>query len=512
MRLFSKKYLFGALGIVILGVVLFFAFRDKAIVYDLVSIERGTIVQEVSVTGRAVPLEDIELAFETAGRVSRVLKSVGDRVRPGDFIAALDAAELSAQEAEAQASVSAEKARLEELRRGPRPEELRIKETAISQASQDLLNLYAGTPQILNDAHNDADDAVRKQIDDLFQNDEKADPQLSFSASDSQAEGRAEAGRVTASKELNAWRLEINLAYATSNAAMLDDYLSRARGHLVAVIGFLNNTGDALVSAQQVPVATLSSYKTDLATARTNVTSALQTVSSREQAIALQKLAVRRAEDELALTKAGTTVEQIKNQEAKVAQAEANLLSIGAKLAKTWLRSPIEGTVTKQDAKVGAIVSANTLLATVLSENLLEVELFLPEADVAKIAIGNSAKITLDAYGEGVVFTGKVFSLDPAETLIEGVSTYKTTVMFLDADERIKPGMTANVDILAAKKENVVFAPQRSIIVRDGKKYVEVYRNGKKEEREVETGLRGSEGNIEIVSGLEAGEEIIRLP
>ena len=353
---------------------------------------------------------------------------------------------------------------------------------------------------------------MRKQIDDLFQNDEKADPQLSFSASDSQAEGRAEAGRVTASKELNAWRLEINLAYATSNAAMLDDYLSRARGHLVAVIGFLNNTGDALVSAQQVPVATLSSYKTDLATARTNVTSALQTVSSREQAIALQKLAVRRAEDELALTKAGTTVEQIKNQEAKVAQAEANLLSIGAKLAKTWLRSPIEGTVTKQDAKVGAIVSANTLLATVLSENLLEVELFLPEADVAKIAIGNSAKITLDAYGEGVVFTGKVFSLDPAETLIEGVSTYKTTVMFLDADERIKPGMTANVDILAAKKENVVFAPQRSIIVRDGKKYVEVYRNGKKEEREVETGLRGSEGNIEIVSGLEAGEEIIRLP
>src|SRR3989344_4390172 len=212
MRLFSKKYLFGALGIVILGVVLFFAFRDKAIVYDLVSIERGTIVQEVSVTGRAVPLEDIELAFETAGRVSRVLKSVGDRVRPGDFIAALDAAELSAQEAEAQASVSAEKARLEELRRGPRPEELRIKETAISQASQDLLNLYAGTPQILNDAHNDADDAVRKQIDDLFQNDEKADPQLSFSASDSQAEGRAEAGRGTAAKEVKAWRLEINLA------------------------------------------------------------------------------------------------------------------------------------------------------------------------------------------------------------------------------------------------------------------------------------------------------------
>jgi macrolide-specific efflux system membrane fusion protein len=82
----------------------------------------------------------------------------------------------------------------------------------------------------------------------------------------------------------------------------------------------------------------------------------------------------------------------------------------------------------------------------------------------------------------------------------------------LNEDERVKPGMTANAEILTDKREGVLYVPQRSVVTRNGQKYAQIYRNGKIEEKIVQTGLRGSDGNIEIISGLNEGDKILRLP
>ena len=65
--------------------------------------------------------------------------------------------------------------------------------------------------------------------------------------------------------------------------------------------------------------------------------------------------------------------------------------------------------------------------------------------------------------------------VDPAETIIDGVATYKTTLQFTDEDVRIKSGMTANVDITGLEKKDVLAVPQRAVFARAGHRFVKYY-------------------------------------
>lgn len=103
-------------------------------------------------------------------------------------------------------------------------------------------------------------------------------------------------------------------------------------------------------------------------------------------------------------------------------------------------------------------------------------------------------------------------SIDPAETIIEGVSTYNTTLQFQKNDERIKSGMTANVNIFGEKRIGVVAIPQRALVRIDDKVFVRILKDetaGIIEEVEARTGLKGSDGYIEIISGVSAGDKIM---
>ena len=133
----------------------------------------------------------------------------------------------------------------------------------------------------------------------------------------------------------------------------------------------------------------------------------------------------------------------------------------------------------------------------------------MPEADIAKVAVGNGSLVTLDAYGRDVVFEAKVVAVDPAETIVDGVATYKVTFQFVKNDERVKSGMTANIDIKSASRENVIAVPQRAIIRKNGDQFVRIADGESFREVKVETGLRGSDGNIEIISGINEGDKVI---
>ncbi len=93
--------------------------------------------------------------------------------------------------------------------------------------------------------------------------------------------------------------------------------------------------------------------------------------------------------------------------------------------------------------------------------------------------------------------------------MIEGVPTYKVTLYFNDRDERVRSGMTANLDILTERREGVFRIPSRAVTTKDGKKIVRVPDISGLREVVVETGLRGSDGSIEIVSGLSEGDEVV---
>ena len=96
---------------------------------------------------------------------------------------------------------------------------------------------------------------------------------------------------------------------------------------------------------------------------------------------------------------------------------------------------------------------------------------------------------------------------------MEGVPTYRTTFTLSEPDPTIKPGLTANVTVIAERKENALIVPQQLLIYRDGKKFVLVDRGGAEpEEHEIKTGIRGTDGTIEVLSGIDETDTLREPP
>lgn len=470
MAKFYKRPIFIAGAIVIIAIVgIYFYFRSEEDGLGFVVVKKGNIVSEVSVTCRVKPVKSVELAFEKSGRVSLVLADVGNFVYAGQPLVKEDSSELQAQLSKARADLASGEAEL-------------------NKSKVILGNYYSSIIDVLNGAYIKADDAVKNQADTMFTNGESDTPKLSFSTSNSQAQTDSQNGRLLSRAELNDWRQELLGLSAVSSRGDLDSALEKSQKHLSAINSFLVSTMDALNKVYGLTQSTLDSYKTNITTARTNVNTVLTNIADQKQSIDSQKATVD-------------------SDEAAGESYKATIQNIEAQISKTVLYSPISGVVTKQDAKVGEIAAANAVLVSVMSASQFEVEANIPEVDIAKVKISSPAAITLDAYGNNVVFDAKVSAIDPAETVIEGVATYKTTLRFLKEDGRIKSGMTGNADILYEKHSDVLVIPNRLVTEKNGEKFVTIIENDNQKEVAVKTGLRGTDGNIEILEGLKEGDK-----
>ena len=192
-----------------------------------------------------------------------------------------------------------------------------------------------------------------------------------------------------------------------------------------------------------------------------------------------------------------------------MAAAEADLLTARSQLQKTLITAPFAGVVTAVDVEAGETAAVNAAVISMINADTLQIESFIPEIHVALLANGDPAAVTLDAYGPDVVFDARVVFIDPAETVRDGVSTYRAILQFSEKDSRIRAGMTANVVITTDQKSGILSVPQGIIQQRDGKKYVQVKDGEMIIEREVETGGVSSFGDVEITAGLSEGDAVI---
>jgi len=132
----------------------------------------------------------------------------------------------------------------------------------------------------------------------------------------------------------------------------------------------------------------------------------------------------------------------------------------------------------------------------------------VPETEAAKLSVGDPAVVTFDAYRDEE-FQATVSKIESVETVIDGVITYDVVFDFTEQDERLRSGMTADLVVLVEQKENVLAGPQRAIYGERGQRAVDVVRGETTEKVMVETGLRSSDGLIEIVGGLKEGDEVV---
>lgn len=475
---------------------------------SLVVVTRGSIVQEVTVTGNTKPEQSVDLAFEKSGKVVGVFANVGDAVSAGKLLIKLDSSELAGSLAEAEANVDAQNAKLLELKNGTRLEEIQIDETKVANAVIALDDARRGLIDKLNDAYTKSDDAIRNTADEFFSNPRSFNPQFNFSGTDPQLKSNLEHGRFLLEPSLADWKSSLQTLSAGSD---LGSYSDAAKKNLGAIKSFLDNIAfaiNSLTPSASAPQSTIDAYKANVATARANINTAIVNLSAAVEKWRSQDSALTLAKNELALAKAGTVADRITAQDAALKQAQAKRATIQAQIAKTFLYSPIAGVITKQEAKVGEIAPANIVLVSVISQNKFEIDANVPEADIAKISVGNQARVSLDAYGDAA-FRARVAQIDPAETVVDGVPTYLVKFRFDGEDSRVKSGMTANIDIETAKKEGVLLLSQRAVIRKNGDTIVMLRDASGDHEVKIETGIRGPNGMIEVVSGLQEGDRIV---
>jgi len=497
-------------AIIVIGGFAYLKTRPAPSPYESVIMKAAPMEQLVSVTGKVQAQESVELAFSVSGRVTSVDARVGQAVLAGAPLVRLDASDLSAQLAQAQAQADSAQATLDGLIAGAQPSDIAASQAAVDKARQDLANMYAGISDTLSDSLAKGTDAVRTQLNGFFSNADTANPQLTYSTSDSQSATDAATERMLSGAALDDWQAELSTISPSSGIATLEAAIAHGITRLAVMRILIQDVNATLNSGTNLSATTLASYKTSAATALSEINTAISNLNSTSQSIASQKITVQQLQSQLELKRAGATPQAIAAQQAMVNAARANVQGIQAQLGKTVLRAPFSGLVTRQDAKAGAAVSPNVTLVAVSSQGGYEIETYVPEADIAKVTVGNPARVTLDAYGDTVPFSAAVLSIDPAETVLEGVSTYKVILSIARSKEPVKSGMTANVDIVTATRASAISVPARAVYRNNGKSYVKILlANGTTGEREVTTGIQGADGSLELMSGVKEGESVV---
>lgn len=476
---------------------------------ELFKVTKGDVAQKVAVTGTVKAAQDVSLAFERSGTVSRLYVSVGASVVPGQILAELSNADVIADRVSAEANVNAEKARLAELRRGARAEELKVQESRVQSAEVALVDARQGLQDKVADSYTRSEDAVRNSIDQFFNSPRGTSPKLVFAATEADLRTLIESERFKVEEILGAWKTRT--AQLKSDPQSIAESAQFSRDSLQAVKNFLEHVAQAVnaLTTASFSQTTIDSYRASVSSARTSVNTAIVNLSTAEEKVRSADSSLALAKRELELSRAGSSSEQIAVQEARVAQAEAELLGRSAQVGKTILRSPIYGIVTRVNPNLGESVSAQSPVILLISRSNYQIEAQVPEADIAKIAVGQKAEVTLDAYDQTELFPAHVVAIDPAETLVDGVPTYKATLQFEKKDERVRPGMTANIDVLANQKTGVLYVPARAVASKDTGRVVQMVLGGKIVEVPVVIGIRGSDGSVEILEGLKEGDEVV---
>lgn len=236
----------------------------------------------------------------------------------------------------------------------------------------------------------------------------------------------------------------------------------------------------------------------------------------------------------------------IKAAEGSVAQSRGSLMQSKTNLRYSIIRSPVDGVVISRAVDVGQTVAASfqtpTLFTIAQDLTKMQIEVSVDEADISRIKLGQAASFTVDAYPEQK-FEGAVAQVRSAPVVNQNVVTYVVVVNVDNSEMKLKPGMTANVSVVVARKEDALKIPPAALRFKpkggneqsqgktgsaapqgkggrggggkpgerkgDGGQVVYTLKEGKPVPLSIKTGIAGS-GSVELVEGtLKEGDEVI---
>ncbi len=196
---------------------------------------------------------------------------------------------------------------------------------------------------------------------------------------------------------------------------------------------------------------------------------------------------------------------------ADIAAAEARVAAAQSTLNLAYISAPFDGTITQANPAIGDQVSAGTSAFRMDDLSHLLVDLQVSEVDINSVFVGQTATLTFDAI-LGKPYTGKVVEVGQSGDTVQGVVSFTVTVELTDADELVKPGMTAAVTVVVEEVTDVILIPNRAVRLVDGDRVVYKLVNGQPEQVKIRLGSSSDTTSVLVDGDIKEGDLIILNP
>ncbi|MFZ2975836.1 MAG: efflux RND transporter periplasmic adaptor subunit [Candidatus Moraniibacteriota bacterium] len=270
------------------------------------------------------------------------------------------------------------------------------------------------------------------------------------------------------------------------------------RGQLLSEINpeEANISYSQAVSDQKAAQAQLEQAKSDMDAQKAKLKSVEKSSTANKYDEKYQKEIKNQSED------------NIKVKEALLNKANESVQNARLQAGKTKLYAPIDGTITKQSLEAGEIVYLYTPVISLVGNGTLEIQAYVSEIEVAKISVGDKAKVKIDA-SQTEDLEATVSAVDPVETNASNISSYKVTLVPSFSMDNLKSGMMVDITLNRGEKKNTLIIPTQSVFEENGKSFVLVEVDGAQIKKEVQLGVNDQEGSVEILSGIGEQDKIV---
>jgi len=416
--------------------------------YQTVTAQQGDLTATVGATGSVHSSQSAVLTWQTSGTVDQVNVEVGNAVTKDQELTNLVPTSL--------------------------PQNVILAQADLVNAQQALKDLY------------DTELALAQAEDNLSQAQKAVDDAQQYL------------------DNLNSDAPQVDIDQAESNVVLLKDKLTKAQKNFKP---YANKPEDNVVRARlQNQLAEAQRNYDNAVTLLNNLKGQANetTYSIAESNLTLAKAQLADAQKKYDDLKSGPAADDVTNAKTRVQAAQATI-----KLAS--ITAPFAGSVTEVNIKPGDQVSAGAPAFRLDDLSQLLVDVQVSEVDINRIQVGQDVTLSFDAI-LGKQYKGKVSEVSLVGTSNQGVVDFTVTVELMDADDAVKPGMTAAVNIVVEQLKNVLLVPNRAVRVLESNRVVYVLRNGALEPLTITLGA-SSDTNSEVVSGdLKVGDQIVLNP
>ncbi len=411
-------------------------------------VKRGNLIATVGATGQVRSNQSALLLWQTSGSVETVKAQTGDQVSANQTLASLAQTSLAQNVILAQADLINAQKALDNLY---------DTNLATAQAKQNVAN-------------------AQKALEDAQKRSDSIDT-------------RASQGDIDA---------------ARSNAILAKNQLDRAYDQYKP---YENKAEDNVIRASLLSKYAAAQQKYDGAVQRLN--NLLGTSSDTTVAIIKANLDLAQAQ----LTEAKKQVDKLKNgpEAGDITVAKTRIAAAQAALNLQYLVAPFAGTITEVKVKSGDQISPGAVAFRMDDLSRLLVDVEVSEVDINRVRINQEATLSFDAI-PGNEYKGVVVEIDTVGTQVQGVVDFMVTIELSNADDNVRPGMTAAASFIVEQINDILLVPNRAVRLKNNQRVIYIVENNVLVEKPIKLGA-SSDSISQLLEGeLKEGDQIVLNP